>query len=558
MVRVPRTVERRSRRAAKSASAKVSGPGPDAARAHVGSAPEGRASEGAPAFVPKARITEVPGAGRPLDPEVRGFFEPRFGQDFGAVRVHTDAQAAAAARAVNARAYTIGPNIVFAEGEYRPHSRIGKSLLAHELTHVAQQARHADAIQLRSAISRPGDASEREAELASRAVAAGATFTVREAPSARIARDGPAPAPGVWAPPKPPAFNVFEEPSAATAAGAPAAFDAYIKLSSGDQEKARSWSHGTGALQKALAALGPVNAIDPKYADAVHGILRWIEETETRKTTGKTDDEMAKTQAGFIKAKAASPPGWGGTTTTRWAGLLPAAQTAWTDRGKKAIDAMVAYATAHAPELKLTKASFELDFDGVDRISLGALATGGSKRGETVQVGFEFVVTVEVDPAYALSTVVHELQGHPIYDEKTGAPNYAGKLYKAAAAKVPAAVSIDRSGDESFNYWPSEIYSLLKEIPYWTVVTPADKKKKLKLPGSTTTADTLNYDPRGMIESWLKDIKSNWDPSLVNGIVRGFYKRIASDPGMKKVSVTEFEKIVKKVFAAADAATILK
>jgi hypothetical protein len=40
--------------------------------------------------------------------------------------------------------------------------------------------------------------------------------------------------------------------------------------------------------------------------------------------------------------------------------------------------------------------------------------------------------------------------------------------------------------------------------------------------------------------------------------VRGFYKRIASDPGMKKVSVTEFEKIVKKVFAAADAAIVLK
>jgi hypothetical protein len=311
-------------------------------------------------------------------------------------------------------------------------------------------------------------------------------------------------------------------------------------------------------LQKALAALGPVNAIDPKYADAVHGILRWIEETETRKTAGKTDDEMAKTQAGFVKAKAASPSGWGGTTTTRWAGLLPAAQTAWTDRGNKAIDAMVAHATAHAPELKLTKASFELDFDKVDRVSLGALATVGSKRGETVSVGFEFVVTAEVDPAYALSTVVHELLGHPIYDEKAGAPNYAGKLYKAAAAKVPASVSIDRSGDESFNYWPSEIYSLLKEIPYWTVVTPADKKKKLKLPGSTTTADTLNYDPRGMIEAWLKEIKANWDPSLVNAIVRGFYKRIASDPGMKKVSVTEFEKIVKKVFAAADAATILK
>jgi Domain of unknown function (DUF4157) len=558
MMRTPKTGSHRNRPAAKPASTNTSDIGLSATRAHIGSTLRDRGPKSAPAFVPKARIPDAPGTGRPLDPDTRGFFQARFGQDFGGVRVHTDARAAAGARALSARAYTVGPNIMFAEGEYRPQSRIGRRLLAHELTHVTQQARHADAVQLRSAVSNPLDPSEREADLASNAVAAGGSFAVREAPSARIARDGPAPSSGVRVAPKPPAFNMFEEPSAATAAGAPAAFDAYLKLGSGDKEKARSWSYGTGNLQKALAALGPVNAADPKYADAVHGILRWIEETETRKTTGKTDDEMAKTQAGFIKAKAASPPGWGGTTTTRWAGLLGPAQTAWTDRGNKAIDAMVAYATAHAPELKLTKASFELEFDAVDRISLGALATGGSKPGETVQVGFEFVVTVEVDPAYALSTVVHELHGHPIYDEKTGAPNYAGKLYKAAAAKVPAAVSIDRSGEESFNYWPSEIYSLLKEIPYWTAVTAADKKKTLALPTGTTTADTLNYDPRGMIETWLKDIKSNWEPSLVNGLVRGFYKRIAADPGMKKVSVTEFEKIVKKVFAAADAAIILK
>jgi outer membrane protein OmpA-like peptidoglycan-associated protein len=59
--------------------------------------------------------------------------------DFGAVRVHTDSGAAQSAQAVNARAYTVGHDVVFAAGEYSPHSTEGKRLLAHELTHVVQQ-----------------------------------------------------------------------------------------------------------------------------------------------------------------------------------------------------------------------------------------------------------------------------------------------------------------------------------------------------------------------------------------------------------------------------------
>jgi hypothetical protein len=77
--------------------------------------------------------------GRALDPAARAFFEPRFGADFGAVRIHTDSQAAASARAVNALAYTVGNHVVFDTGRYAPHSWAGKRLLAHELAHTLQQ-----------------------------------------------------------------------------------------------------------------------------------------------------------------------------------------------------------------------------------------------------------------------------------------------------------------------------------------------------------------------------------------------------------------------------------
>lgn len=78
-------------------------------------------------------------SGQPLDTQTRAFMEPRFGYDFSNVRVHTDEKAAKAAEAVNARAYTVGRDVVFGAGGYRPRTMAGKRLLAHELTHVIQQ-----------------------------------------------------------------------------------------------------------------------------------------------------------------------------------------------------------------------------------------------------------------------------------------------------------------------------------------------------------------------------------------------------------------------------------
>jgi hypothetical protein len=66
--------------------------------------------------------------------------EPRFGHDFSRVRIHSDAKAAESARAFGARAFTVGTDIAFAEGEYRPDTKAGQQLLAHELTHTVQQS----------------------------------------------------------------------------------------------------------------------------------------------------------------------------------------------------------------------------------------------------------------------------------------------------------------------------------------------------------------------------------------------------------------------------------
>src|SRR5215510_3698800 len=77
-------------------------------------------------------VNSLSGRGEPLAPSTRAFMEPRFGVDFGAVRIHADAQAGAAARSINARAFTVGPNVAFATGEYDPRSERGRNLIAHE------------------------------------------------------------------------------------------------------------------------------------------------------------------------------------------------------------------------------------------------------------------------------------------------------------------------------------------------------------------------------------------------------------------------------------------
>lgn len=124
-----------------------------------------RRGNGAATAVPASVFEALGAPGRPLDAATRLSMQRRIGHDFSDVRVHADAGAAASARAVGAQAYTVGSDIVFGDGRYRPETRDGARLLAHELAHVAQQ-RGAPKPSARDGLrmTAPGDASEREAD----------------------------------------------------------------------------------------------------------------------------------------------------------------------------------------------------------------------------------------------------------------------------------------------------------------------------------------------------------------------------------------------------------
>ncbi|MDQ3803243.1 MAG: DUF4157 domain-containing protein [Acidobacteriota bacterium] len=126
-------------------------------------------------------------SGRSLDAATRTFMESRFGHDFSRVRVHSDERAAESARAVGARAYTVGNDIVFASSQYAPQSPAGRGLLAHELAHTIQQAGVSSPSRGELELGSPDDHLEREADDVAEGVLRGGSET-----APRLGRGGPA------------------------------------------------------------------------------------------------------------------------------------------------------------------------------------------------------------------------------------------------------------------------------------------------------------------------------------------------------------------------------
>ena len=135
-------------------------------------------------------ISEVPpivhevlrSPGQPMDAATRDFMESSFRYNFSKVKVHTNSKAAQSAQAINALAYTVGRNIVFAPGQYVPTTPSGKLLLAHELTHVTQQ----DQVQENTELLQMGQSAsslELSAQQTARAVLAGHTSQSTVVPS---------------------------------------------------------------------------------------------------------------------------------------------------------------------------------------------------------------------------------------------------------------------------------------------------------------------------------------------------------------------------------------
>jgi hypothetical protein len=125
--------------------------------------------------------------GQALDRHTQTEMSARFGHSFSQVRIHTDRRAAEGAKAAGANALAFGNDIIFGEGKFNPGSPLTDRLLAHELTHVVQQAQHGPGDWGRT--SHKGDASEREADSLAAQVMMGRSVKAEAAPGAALARD---------------------------------------------------------------------------------------------------------------------------------------------------------------------------------------------------------------------------------------------------------------------------------------------------------------------------------------------------------------------------------
>jgi len=132
--------------------------------------------------------------GHPVEAATRAFFEPRFGHNFGHVRVHDDDRADASARSINAQAYTAGSHVVFGAQAFQPESERGRRLIAHEFAHVVQQRGMGTGgdTPVVDRISQPGEFAETEAEAASALALSGLAPQVRGVSEGGVLQRAPA------------------------------------------------------------------------------------------------------------------------------------------------------------------------------------------------------------------------------------------------------------------------------------------------------------------------------------------------------------------------------
>lgn len=521
------------------------------------------------------------GPGRPLDPLVHRTMSSALGEQLGQVQVHDDPAAGRLTESLGARAVAVGEHVAFAPGEYQPGTPVGDALLAHELAHVAQQRGPAPGTEppgLDAALERDADSAAvgavavlyggaRAPRGLRRAMRSGLRLqrcngkTVATGKDAGVSDAGPPP-------------PVFDATAASSQPNAHNAMVTYGKLSDADRRAQFDLAFRAKTLGPVLKALGSDEAAKA-FADQVRELLQWVEEEETRAYSGMTDAKMAdaeakwqyaKSKAEALKKSKSKPVTdadvaketqkaqkeksyYKPMSKTRYDSLSKAKQTEWDTRAGKAIAAMVAFANKSHPEVVLTVPQLHWDPNAIDANAPGAFAQGDGTG--KAAVGFEFVTAVELNPAYAMSTVVHELYGHPEFDS---ASNYQLTLFQLASKSIPGYISDPTTEETSYGYHESEIYSLMRELPYWTGVSAADKANKKKQGAAVAKAD---YDPRDAIGWELDDITSEWEPGVLKALIHGFYKRMQMDPRIQPMALTALEDQIKTKFSA-DAATILK
>jgi hypothetical protein len=313
---------------------------------------------------------------------------------------------------------------------------------------------------------------------------------------------------------------------------------------------------GIGRVLRALPAADATGA----YREPVQELLRWAQEAATRAAAGQTDEQIAEAQREWMRqqaeAEARAVTGSAAPTEAEveqerrqaveatsiapavldeWAAMPQAQRDAWTARGAAAISAVTAFSAAHHPELGLTAARFRFDYRAVQR--RGAHVLAFADAGPVAVVGRAWVEAVEHDPAYGMSIVVHELFGH----EEYGAygTEYHLALYDRAMAGFPgyarpaAGTEARRAEIDAYAYQETEIYALLRSLPYHRPVTAAHRAQGV-----------VEANPEALVRARVALMRRQWAPTVLPGLLRGMQERFRLDPRITPAALAAFEAAV--------------
>ena len=213
------------------------------------------------------------------------------------------------------------------------------------------------------------------------------------------------------------------------------------------------------------------------------------------------------------------------------------------------IPAFVTWVAANHPELGLTARHLRAEARGIFERGAGIVAMTDPPHLRAA-VGDAFMQMVAANPAYALPTVVHEVWGHNTYEGM--GTTYGLDLYDASARRMPGYVRPRAGSDarvseeDNYGYHETEMYSLMREVPYYVANAPAD-----------SALDSMNYDPAPEIQNRMQLIKDAFEARVARALVRGLYLRFQADPTINGAAFAAFTTAVVNVFPPADAAAIL-
>jgi len=443
-----------------------------------------RNGEQAPAH-DAASVRSQLGSGHSLDSRVQSQMSSAFGHDFSGVRIHTDTRAASLSSDLQARAFTIGSDVAFASGEYKPGTLIGDALIAHELAHVVQQGGATSP----PPVSRSVDTAALEADADNSAIGAVSSLIGK---AARIL--------------------------GRTVATAIPQARSGLRLQRCNKSEHEKEIERLGTLQYGFME-------DKRKAEEAK--LKKEADEEAKKKGQPPPASAPKVEMGDVIKTEEGKYALKSSPTTEWD---TADQPAWRKRAADAWTAVVA--SVKGTELESIASGVTFDFDPKRALEEGFYAKQSEHH---LIVGMSWVKFAEKNPKNAWENLAHEMAGHLQYGR-----TYATDIMDSALSKLSPADRSRFKGDErkffeTYEYGETEIYASL-----W--------QRRYRVPEVGPAPESGGIDPDSNITNKLTGMHDVLQPEVARAVLNELKRRVFANDQILARDKKFFLDKVKEIF----------